>query len=192
MGAVKTSVRVLLAALAALAAACSSAPPSPSPEAVAAEWTTVVSEAGDLALALPPWLIAFDTSGAIFANEGMPDGTPGLQLLAEGPRTAELQPASGEALEAWLATRIEAPGSGEPKVESRQLPAGAAVLIRRDDRAGTATAWRRAAWAIRTPDGVAYLLVDGPLDRWAGREAEVERIARLLSVPRPAVAPATP
>ena len=155
-------------------------------------WSRVTSGASDLEVFLPPWMVAFETSGAIFANEVMADETPGLQLLAEGPRTAEIQPAAGEPIEAWLAARIEAPGAGEPLVESTGLPAGHAIVMRRLDRAGTATAWRIAAWAIRTPYGVAYLLIDGPPERWVGREEDVERIARLLSAPPAPRAPAAP
>lgn len=147
------------------------------PETPPTGWTRVTSGAGDLDVALPPWLVAFETSGAIFANEVMADGTPGLQLMAEGPQTAEPQPTDGEAIETWLAARIEAPGAGEPLAESTGLPAGDAIVIRRLDRADTATAWRVAAWAIRMPHGVAYLLIDGPLERWVGREEDVERIA---------------
>jgi hypothetical protein len=170
------SVALVLALLAACGAPTPAETPPPG-------WARIESRAGDLEVVLPPWMAAFEMSGPIFANEVLPDGTPGMQLLAEGPLTAELQPAAGESLEAWLAARIEAPGAGEPRVERVRLSAGEGIRVRRDDRAGTATAWRIAAWAIRTRAGVAFLLVDGAADRWLGREEDVERIARLLSVP---------
>jgi hypothetical protein len=172
-----------------LTGACTTAPDAEGPPA---GWVRVASDAGDLDVTLPPWLVAFETGGAIFANEVLADGTPGLQLLAEGPRTAELQPDADEPLEAWLAGRIESSGAGARRVESVRLPAGEAVVIRREDRPGAAFAWRIAAWAIRTGDGVAFLMVDGPPNRWAGREADVERIARLIRAPVSPAAPATP
>ena len=45
---------------------------------------------------------------------------------------------------------------------------------------GTPSAWRLAAYAVRTPDGVAYLLIDGPPDAWVGREADADLVARLM------------
>lgn len=180
----RTSV---VAVFLALATGCG----APSPESAPSGWTRVASGSGDLEVHLPPWLVAFDTSGAIFANEVTRDGTRGLQLLAEGPETAELQPAPGDAIETWLAARIDAPGAGVATIEQVTLPARAAVVIRREDRAGTATAWRLVAYAIRASAGVAFLLIDGPPERWAGLEADATAIARLLSLPQ-ARAPATP
>ena len=65
-----------------------------------------------------------------------------------------------------------------------QLPAGDALVLRRIDRAGTPQAWRLAAYAIDTPAGIAYLLIDGPPDAWEGREDDVARIANLLRARR--------
>ena len=156
-------------------------PVTPTRPPVPAGWTTVASDAGDLRLALPPWLVPFETTGAVFANEPpTPGRQQGLQLLAEGPRTAEPQPSPGESLERWLAARLESVRGADSAVEQLDLPGGRALVVRIAVASGTPSAWRLAAYAVRTPDGVAYLLIDGPPDAWAGREADADLVARLM------------
>jgi hypothetical protein len=159
-----------------LVTACSAeATPLPTIPPVPAGWAT--TDNGDLSLALPPWLIPFDTTAAIFANEIVDPGADWVELMAEGPRTAESQPGAGDSLEAWLRQRIDfGPGLGQPTIRLVDLPAGSAVSIERLDRPGTRLAWRIAAYAIRTPRGVAYLLLDGPPDRWAERADDLALI----------------
>jgi hypothetical protein len=128
------------------------------------EWAWVAGGGGDLWVALPPWLQAFDTSGAVFANE--PGVGQRLQLLAEGPTTVEPQPPAG-GVERWLMERVA-------------LPAGPAIHLRRLDGAGTPLAWRMEAWAVDTSHGVAILVIDGPPGSWAGRRGDVRRIAELV------------
>ena len=169
-----------LASLIALAVGTGLTVPTQTRESEPPDWTRVVSGAGDLSLALPPWLQAFDTSGAVFANEVMAAGQQGLQLLAEGPKTAEPQPRSTDSIQQWLERRVASAGMGAPSVSEVDLPVGKATVIERVDRAGTVGEWRFAAYAYRTPTGVAYLLIDGPPARWEGRDDDVARIARLL------------
>jgi hypothetical protein len=145
-------------------------------------WTWVASDDGGLRLSLPPWLRAFDTQGAIFANE-LPAGE-GLQLLAEGPRSAEPQPASGEDLRAWIATRLADVGAGEPVFRDVLLPAGPALMLERIDRPATTSARRHRAWAIRTPTGVAFLWIDGPPGAWDPHVDDVARIPMFLQLTR--------
>lgn len=145
------------------------------------EWVEV--DNGDLWLALPRWLIPFDTTAAIFANEVVEPGAEWIELMAEGPRTAEPQPGQGESLERWLRQRIESgPGLGQPTVTQLALPAGHAISIERLDRARTRLAWRIAAYAIRTPRGVAFVQVDGPPDAWPARETDLALIPWLVRV----------
>jgi hypothetical protein len=161
-------------------AAAASPPPVTAPP-VPAGWATVSS--GDLTLVLPPWLIPFDARTAIFANEVVDPGADWVELMAEGPRTAYPQPAAGDSLERWLGQRIDfGPGLGQPTIRQVELPAGPAVAIDRLDRAGTRLAWRIAAYAIRTPRGVAYLLIDGPPDTWAERADELALIPWFIGV----------
>jgi hypothetical protein len=131
-------------------------------------WTTTASPADDLWAALPPWLIVFESSGAIFANEVAAPGAQGLQLMVEGPQTTQPQPSFGEGLRSWLELGIGAPGQGSPTVRSIDLPLGRAVTIERLDRPGTPGEWRIYGAAIQTPFGAAYLLVDGPPSAWTG------------------------
>ena len=95
----------------------------------------------------------------------VPGGGQGLQLMAEGPTTLDLrQP--GRTDGPWLRRRVEWPGAGPGEIGVERLPAGDAVVLQRIDRAGTPQAWRLAAYAIDTPAGIAYLLIDGPPDAW--------------------------
>ncbi len=144
----------------------------------------MTEDGGTLRVALPPWLVAFDTANAVFANELPSDGAPGMQLLLEPPRSVEPQPGPVDDLRTWLATKLEDVGSGTPVYRNVVLPAGPAVVIDRTDRAGTPQAWRHRAWAIRTPAGIAYLWIDGPPDAWDGREADIDRIATLVEIAR--------
>ncbi|HYN69111.1 MAG TPA: hypothetical protein VEX41_02750 [Candidatus Eisenbacteria bacterium] len=143
---------------------------------------TVDRPSADLFVALPPWLVPFDTTTAIFANEVVDPGAQGIQLMAEGPRTAEPQPGPGESMERWLLRRIESPAAGQPRIRQVTLPAGAALLVERLDGTDTRFAWRFAAYAIRTPFGVAFLQIDGPPDAWVGREDELAQIPWLIRV----------
>ena len=180
-----------------LVAGCASERPTPAPAPVVelasatlpAEWVTVASDAGGLWISLPPWIKAFETSGAVFASEMRANG--GLQLLAEGPRTAEPQPGPA-GLEQWLLDRLASPGVGLARLDQTTLPAGVAVHLQRIDRPETALAWRFEAWAIATQGGTAFLVVDGPPRAWVDREDDVRLIAELLRFDRePEQAPAS-
>ena len=147
-------------------------------------WFAVSSGNADLRLTLPPWLVPFVMSGAIFANELPP--TPGsedwLELLAEGPATAAPQPAAGQSLQQWLEARLESPNRGPVSVRTVALPAGSAVELSVVMGEGTSLERRFLAFAIQAPAGVAYLLVDGPPAAWVGREADVALIPMLAEV----------
>jgi hypothetical protein len=173
----------LALAIGLVVSACASEPAvtatSP-PLVVPADWVISTSLSRDLRLALPPWLVASNTTGAIFAHEVVAPGGQGLQLLAEGPRS-EVQPGLGEDLRAWLARRLADPGSGAPVFQDVLLPAGSAVMMERIDRVGTATAWRHRAWAIRMRAGVAFLWIDGPPGAWSAREDDLARIPMFLA-----------
>jgi hypothetical protein len=157
---------------------------TPTPLVVPADWVISTSSSHDLRLALPPWLVAFDRTGAILANEVVAPGAQGLELLAEGPRSVEPQPGIWEDLRGWLAGRLADAGAGEPIFRDVLLPAGPAVMIERIDRFGTATAWQHRAWAIRTPAGVAFLWIDGPPGAWDAREDDLARIPLFLGLMR--------
>lgn len=174
-------MRTLALAAVLIATACSAeASPLPTHPPVPPGWLNVAN--ADLSLDLPPWLIPFDTTGAIFANEVPDPESHWLQLMAEGPRTAEPQPAAGESLERWLLRRLKSPAAGQPTMQQVNLPAGPALQMKRLDSPGTRLAWRFAAYAVHTPFGLAFLQIDGPPDTWVGREEELARIPWLMRV----------
>jgi hypothetical protein len=181
----RTGVALLLLAL---VAGCDEAAVAEAPTPVPAAtipvppegWRWVAGDDGGMRLSLPPWLEAFDTRGAIFANE-VPAGE-GLQLLADG--RPEPQPAIGEDLRTWMAARLADVGTGVPVFRDVLLPAGPALMLERIDRGGTAMAWRHRAWAIRTPGGVAFLWIDGPPGAWDPHLDDVERIPMFLQLTR--------
>lgn len=182
-------VRHVLGVLVAMAfIACESAVPAPpnrppTRPPLPAGWTTTTVDGGDLRLTLPPWIVPFDTVNGLFANEVPDPGTREfLELLAEGPRVAMPQPGAGESLEAWLETHIESAGPGQGTTHRIDLPAGSGVVIDRTVRAGTPQAYRFQAFAIGTPWGVSYLLIDGPVTRWTGREDDIGLIPLLMEL----------
>lgn len=159
----------------------------PARPAVPAGWTSVASGAGDLRLVLPPDIESFETSGPIFANQPPPStGGEWIQLLAEGPRTVELQPGEGESLDQWLERRWLAgePLRGETTIRSVLLPAGEAVELRTTLEPGTAHERAVILFAIRSPAGVAFLAIDGPPDQMDARAADLALIPMLLEIPR--------
>ena len=179
----RAAARGALAILVGLVAACGGGAPTPAPRpdtpivvAPPDDWAWTASSDGGLRVALPPWLVAFDTQGAVFANEPPPG--QGLQLLAQGPRAGD-QPPSND-VELWLRERTFSPIEGFADVEHVDLPAGSGLHIERLDGAGTPQAWQLEAWAIETPDGVGYLQIDGPPAAWNDRHEDVARIAALV------------
>ena len=173
--------------------ACDGDEPGLAIPAVPADWVELHG-AGDLWLSMPPLLVPFERSGAVFANQVVPAGDQGLKLLAEGPRTATPQP-EREGAQRWLEERITAPDAGPAIVRDGFLPAGSAIRIERVDRVGTSTAWRLVAYAISTPHGTAYLLIDCPPEAWTGRDADLALIAQLVRTgpgTRAVAAPAEP
>jgi hypothetical protein len=179
--------QLLVACLAAAVAACDSPTTTPQPNANAdsppSDWVTVSNLEGSIQLALPPYIQAFDNHGAIFANE--PPRAPGadipIQVWAQGPITDDA-PRPGEDLLAWVERRLENPGKGTPTVTNVSLPAGAGIRYDRVDSAGTPNAWRIVVFAIESPRGVAWLMLDGPPDEWAARAEDLERVALLFRV----------
>jgi hypothetical protein len=143
-------------------------------------WRWVDGHDGELRLSLPPWLEAFDTRGAIFANE--PPAGEGLQLLADG--RPEPQPAFGEDLRTWMAAKLADVGAGEPVFRDVLLPAGPALMLERIDRPATTLEWRHRAWAIRTQAGVVFLWIDGPPGAWDPHVDDVARIPMFLQLTR--------
>ena len=153
-------------------------------------WTVAQSGAVDLRMALPPWIVAFDTSGAIFANE-LPSspGADFIQVLAEGPRTAEdRKPAAGEPLDHWLERywfHYE-PERGPTTTRSLPLPAGRATELRTTLGAGTDHERSVILYAIATAKGVGFLAIDGPPQQMATRSADLALIPLLIELePRP-------
>jgi hypothetical protein len=172
-----------------VATACASPAYSPMPAAaptaaIPADWLIVSTSGTELQLALPPWLLVSDNIGAIFANEPPRAGAREIpiQLMAIPPN-ADSQLGPGEDLGAWIERRLGDPRHGVPVVTQISLPAGSAVRYERIDRAGTPTAWHILAVAIRTPSGVAFLLIDGLPDAWPAHAVDIERIPFLLRIP---------
>jgi hypothetical protein len=190
-GSVSPIVSAVFGGLIGAAAGCGSTIETPVPVSPAwtapADWSVVSAATGDLQLTLPPWLIPFDRSGAIFANEPPPaGGAIPVELMAQGPDRGAAQE-FGRNPVAWIELRVLRPAQGAPHpgeaiptVTRVQLPAGTATRYERIDRVGTALEWRFLAFAIETPTGLAYLQIDGTLPGWLARGAEFDHIALLL------------
>lgn len=168
-----------------VALACASQPSAfPSRPATPAGWTTVEVATGDVRMALPPWLVAFETSGPLFANEPPEEGaTRWMEMIAEGPRTARPQPAAGEPLDAWLwrklGPRVDRTGGSVRRID---LPSGSGVAVDLLLQADTPLASRLAAYAIRTPAGVAFLLIEEPPAAWVSHATDASLIPLLMEL----------
>ena len=179
-------MRGLLLAFAALTTGCGSPQAMPQPNLAAwstpPDWVTVSGNSG-VQVTLPPYIVVFDVQGAIFANEAPEPGTTDIpiEVWAQGPSTEE-QPRLGESLAAWVERRTDNPAKGHPTVTPVWLPAGAGIRYDRVDRDATGWAWRIVVFAIETPRGPAWLMIDGPPDEWAARADDLERIPALFRV----------
>ena len=177
----------LLAWLAVAAIGCgaplATAPPAAPAWTPPPAWVTVSGNSG-VQLTLPPYIGVFDTQGAIFANEAPPPGGTEIpiQVWAQGPNVDD-HPRDGEGLVAWVERRLDNPAKGLPTVTRVALPAGNGIRYDRVDSLGTPHAWRIVVFAIETPGGAAWLMIDGPPEHWAARAADLERIAQLFRIP---------
>lgn len=162
-------------------------------------WTAITSDAGDVSIALPPWIEPFDTGGPVFANEPPPADGAWIELMAMGPGTAPPPAGSFDDARQWTERWIASPIAGPATITTVELQGGTTIRIERLDGAGTPGAWRVAAYGYRTPAGMAALIIDGPPAAWAGREADLALIPQLVrfaparplrAVPLPATQPA--
>lgn len=178
---------LLRALLAAVLAACGSptarTEPSLAHWTLPPDWVTVSNIETTIQLTLPPYILVGDRHGAIFANEAPAAGESEvpIQVWAEGP-VIDGGPNDGEDLAAWVARRIDSPVKGVPTVTSVSLPAGSGIRYDRVDAAGTPSAWRIVVFAIETPRGPAWLMIDGPPEEWAARADDLERVPTLFGV----------
>ena len=180
----------LVLALGACSPAANALPTRPP---VPAGWTIVEADSGGLRLALPPDIVAFDTIGAIFANQPPPaPGAEWIQLMAEGPGS-ESQPDPGESLDHWLERRwlSQEPDRGQTTTRELGLPAGTAVELKTSLAAATGHERLVTLYAIRSASGVAFLVIDGPPDTMRSRAADLDLIPFLLEF-GPAVATSAP
>jgi hypothetical protein len=178
----RTIAALIFGVVAVVAGGCADAgpagPPAPA-STVPPGWMTFTSDAGDLRVPLPPWMVPFDGT---FANEPpMHPGDPFLEMILEGPRTAEPQPRPGDDLGAWLLAKTDLEAF-EATPSPVRLPAGPAVSLTRVIPNGTPTPWRVVAFAIASPSGVAFILIDGPANRWEARREELELIPWLVEL----------
>jgi hypothetical protein len=157
----------------------------PTPPAVPEGWQQVTSASGDLVLHLPADFGAVVDRSTIIANPP-PDAAGGLVgVLAESALGAERQPLPGAQLGAWLEERWfkgEHAEWSHPVTMAVRLPAGEAVRLMTSTYA-TSRPWSASLYAIRTPDGVSFVAIDGPADVMSLREADLELIPRLISYP---------
>jgi hypothetical protein len=182
---VARTTRTIMVAV--LLAACGSPLTSPAPAVPAwtppPEWVTVSNAESTFQLTLPPYIQVGDRRGAIFANEAPPPGESEIpiQLWAQGPIIDD-GPRAGEELDSWVERRLDSRVKGVPTVTPVSLPAGDGIRYDRVDAAGTPNAWRIVVFAIETPRGAAWLMIDGPPDEWAARANDLERIPTLFRV----------
>jgi hypothetical protein len=156
----------------------------PARPVVPAGWTITRSASDELRLALPPDIVVFERSGVILANEFRPDGTLGIQIHAEGPRGAEIQPSPGDDLARWIETKwlpAKLPRSG---TSWRTVVTSIGPLVELRSRLGPGTVDERAlvAYAVPTASGVGFIAIDGPPGEMADRADEIALIVALIEM----------
>lgn len=179
----RRSLAVLLAAaVLGCGAPSATAPPVAPGWTPPPDWVTVSGNSG-VQLTLPPYIVVFDVQNAIFANEAPPPGTSEvpIQVWAHAPNNDE-RPHDGEGLAAWVERRLDNPAKGIPTVTPMRFPAGQGIRYDRIDSDASGWARRIVVFAIETPKGAAWLMIDGPPEEWAARAADLERIPLLFRV----------
>jgi hypothetical protein len=150
------------------------------------DWHAARSMSGDLELWLPPDFGAVADRSSLLANASPRQGaTEWISVLAESPTGVDLPPAPGTSLATWLDDRWFATDGGEWSLgvtSAVRLPAGEAVQLVRhlELQSGTRTA---ILLAIRSTEGVGFLLIDGPIDQIGDRSDDLELIPKLVAYP---------
>ena len=164
-------------------------PTIPEPPGIPEGWQVVTSEAGDVQIAVPPDLAVLDLSSGILLQGEMVAGSTPIQVFAIGPGDAQVQPAGGESLRAWLRASSWAPTEGSGGItgladETERevwLPAGRALEVARTAQPGTPDASRVVVYAIETPEGFGVLQIFGHPDFMEQRRRELSLLPLLIS-----------
>lgn len=171
-----------------LVAACSTgapqltAAPLPDPRA---DWYSIASDAGDVALMVPPDFVASFTADGVLAQPAAQDGASSLEVWAHGPGSLP-QPTGGETLRSWLETAGWVPIAGGVTTIGDQterevlLASGPALQVTVTVQPGTAEEGRVVVYAIQTETGIAILrFIASPPQRMSDRAEELEIVAHL-------------
>lgn len=188
-----------------LAAACAAqAPPSlPQRPPLPASWTVAASLSGDVSVGLPPDLRAQVTDSGVRAQWTRASGTALIEVWVTAPAALD-QPADPDGpLRPWLEGLGWVPTSGSGgvinlTVDSQGevlLPSGSAVEIVVTTDPGTEAELRVVTYGIRTPEGVAVIMVRGAPAVMDQRREDLRLIASLARFgtpgPSPSAAPST-
>lgn len=150
-----------------------------------AGWHVIASDAGDVALLVPPDLVAFFTAEGVLAQPAVQDGVSFLEVWAHGPGSLP-QPTGGETLRGWLETDGWVPIAGgvitigDRTEREVLLASGRALEVTVTVEPFTGEASRVVVYAIETETGIALLrFIGSPPQRMHDRAAELEIVAQL-------------
>jgi hypothetical protein len=147
------------------------------------DWLTIVSEAGDVRLVVPPDFAAVTVEPVVVAQGGSPDEMDSwIEIDVQAP--ADVEQPNGVDIEDWLDGYLTLmAGSGSTGDETRRellLPAGRALEIGRTFEPGTDVAGRIVIYAIETESGYAVLRIAGTPGGIADRAADLELVTHLV------------
>lgn len=151
----------------------------PSRPATPDGWTLALAYPQDIRVALPPYVVPFQTQGSIMANEDPAGNTSWLQVMAAGPGDT-IQPANGESLETWVLNKVSTGPHDAVHVRNVLLPSGPSVEVRTTYSPGTPDETPILAYAISTPEGYAFLQISGRPKDFADHAADIALLPYLV------------
>ena len=178
-----------------LVASCSTSAPEPTAATLPdrpAGWRSIASDAGDVALLVPPDFEASFTAEGVLAQPADQDGASTLEIWAHGPVSVP-QPTAGETLRDWLEQSGWVPvAGGVTTIGDRTdrevlLASGRALQVALTVQPRTPEESRVVVYAVQTQTGIAILRFIGwPPQRIHERADELEIVAQLATFGEPA------
>lgn len=155
-------------------------PPLPLRPAVPAGWTETMTNARDLRMAFPPYVVVQTEQWGLLANEAPADGQANwFSIMASGPRDTDQNP-NGLSVEEWLLASLGEAGNLRELATFSTVALPSGVATRMHLRVPNGDAIDEAAYyAIETEAGLALVTVTGRAEDFVNHAADIDLVLNL-------------